>query len=476
MSIYTNAGQPYGGGSFAGIGSLEPATLKARLANYRRNVAKRYRVVTPDYINDRIADENDLYISTKVDGELWFLCKLRGEVALCSPTGRVLEKIPLLLEAEAQLAAAGDFVAAGELFVVKRNGRPRVMDVARALGDGGEAPKLGLKVFDLVSEGDEDAQKRPYADRYARLETLFGEGKRVALVNTVRGSVTEVVTRFEEWVQSGKFEGLVVRAESVTYKVKPTLDIDAVILGFGEHRTGDVSDVRELLVGLLRADGGFQVLGTVANGLRDADKVGWFQRLERMVVPSQFRMANSEGTLCQWVRPEIVVELRCSELLDSDSQDAPLRRMVLSYDPEKGWDTREIRPFVSLMFPVFVRERTDKQVDPIFVGLEQITAIVPLDGRDARPVGVPASTARVLARRAWAKGGKGGTAVRKALLIQTNRGEGSPAFVAHFTDFSAGRKEPLQTTLRVASSREKGEAAVEAWVAENIKKGWEERG
>ncbi len=475
MSLYTNAGQPYGGGVYAGVGALEPAPLKAKLANYRRTVAKRYRVVTPDFITEKIADENDLYISTKVDGELWFLCKLRGEVALCSATGRVLEGIPLLLEAERHLAAVGEFVAAGELFALKREGRPRVMDVARALGDNALAPTLGLKLFDLVSEGEDDAQRRPYADRHARLETLFGDGKRVGVVTTVRGSVTEVVSRFEEWVQSGKFEGLVVRAESMTYKVKPTMDLDAVVLGFGEHRAGDVSDVRELIVGLMRPDGGFQVLGTVSNGLRDADKVAWYKRLEPMVVPSQFRMANSEGTLCQWVRPEIVVELRVSDLLDSDGQDAPIRRMVLAFDPATGWDTKEIRPFVSLIFPIFVRERTDKQVDPIFVGLEQITSIVPLDSRDARPVGVPVATARVLSRRVWAKPGKGGTAVRKAILVETHRGEGNPPFVAHFTDFSAGRKEPLQTALRVASTRAKGEAAVESWIVENIKKGWEER-
>lgn len=475
MSLYTSAGQPYGGGLYAPVGSLEPATLKARLATYRRAVAKRYKVVTPDWITDKIPDENELHISGKVDGELWFLCKTRGEVALCSPTGRVLERIPLLAEAEVRLAEVGDFVAAGELFAVRRDGRPRVMDVARALSENALAPTLGLKLFDLVSEGDDDAQKRPYADRFARLETLFGDGKRVSLVPTVVGSRTEVVSRFEDWVSSGKFEGLVVRGESAVYKVKPTIDVDAVILGFGEHRAGDVADVRELIVGLLRDDGGYQVLGTVANGLKDADKVAWYQRLEPLVVPSQFRMANSEGTLCRWVRPQIVAELRCGDLLDTDTQDAPIRRMVLSFDPEKGWDTREIRPFVSLIFPVFVRERPDKQVDPLFVGLEQITAIVPLDGKDARPVGQPVSAARVLSRRAWAKGGKGGTAVRKVVLVQTNRGEGNPPYVVHFTDYSPGRKEPLQTSLRVASTREKAEAAVATWVAENIKKGWEER-
>lgn len=474
MSVFTRAGKPYGGGMFAGVGALEPAPLKARLVNYRRNVAKRYRVVAPDWVASVIPND-DLFISTKVDGELWFLVKLRGEVALCTATGRVLEGIPLCVEAERLLSPVGDIVVAGELFAVRKEGRTRVQDVGRALSESDAAPTLGFKAFDLLSEGEEDTQKRPYGERLARLNTLFGEGRRVGVVLTEQGHNPDVSTRYEDWVRSGKFEGLVVRADQSIFKVKPSLTIDAVVLGFGEHRAGDVHDVRELVVGLLREDGGYQVLGAVANGLAAADKVAWFQRLEPMVVESQYRMANSEGTLCRWVRPEIVVELRCSDLLDTDTQDAPVRRMVLTYG-DSGWATREVRPFVSLVFPVFVRERADKTVDPIYVGLEQVTAVVALDTeaevRGGRAVG---PRAEAVARRVWTKLGKTGTAVRKVVLIETHRpSEFGPPFVVFFTDWSAGRKEPLVTSLRVASTLTHAQAAMDQWIVENIKSGWNE--
>ncbi len=481
MSVYTLRTNPYAGGSRSDLGALEPAGLKARLAWYKRAVAKRYRALTPDRVAE-VMEDGELFVSTKVDGELWFLCKLDGQVAFCAPNGRVLEgaAIPLCAEAERALAACGDLVVAGELFALVAGGdRARCGQVASALADASRAATLGFKAFDLVSEGGVDNTLTPYPVRFARLEALFGQGRRVGLVTTVQGHKDAVAARYDEWVNSGKFEGLVVRSESGTiWKIKPALDVDVVVLGYGEHRDSDGADIRELIVGLLRDDGRFQVLGTVANGLSDSDRIAWLRRLEPTVVPSTFRMANSEGTLCRFVRPEVVLQVRCTDLLDTDGRDAAIRRMVLAYDPVAGFAPEGVQPFVALLHPVVQRERPDKPVNPAYVGLTQITALMPMD-LDA-PVGAPAApTARaeVLHRRVWAKGGKGGTAVRKLVLVATHKaGDGEwPAFCAFFTDYSPGRKEPLQTALKVASTRETLDAIAEAWIADNIKKGWEER-
>ena len=475
MSVFAASFEPYGAGQKAPIGALAPATIKARLVAYKRNVAKRYRIVAPDQISDRIPEGN-LYISTKVDGELWFLVKLQGEVAFCSPTGRVIVGIPACIEAEKQLSGEGDIIVAGELFaVVPKGQRTRVKDCAAALGDGAKAPTLGFKAFDLVSVGEEDAQRWPYADRWQKITTLFNEGRRVAPVMTVEGQADAVHARFDEWVNSGAFEGLVVRSDQgVTHKVKSTFEVDAVILGFGEHRTGDTAEVRELILGLVRDDGSFHVLGTAGSGLTPSDRLAWMRRLEPMVVPSQFRMANSEGTLCRWVRPEIVVELKVFDLMDTDTRDMPIRRMVLNYGAD-GYVPAGVADFVSLIFPIFQRERPDKPVDPGHVGVAQVFAFLPQEEAEVEKAQAAPGSA-VLVRRVWTKAGKGGTAVRKAVAIRTNKqdlGE-YPAFVAHFTDYSAGRKEPLQTAIRVAATEGGIRGVVDAWIVENVKKGWEE--
>ncbi len=479
MSRFAKLLAPYGPGRKAPLGGLEQRPLLARMQLYKRTVAKRYRVVPPEKLADQLP-EGTLWISSKVDGELWFLVKQEGEVALCAPNGRVLLDVPVLQEAADQLAGVGDFLAAGELFAVSPGeGRPRVKDVARALADGSLAKTLGMKVFDLVTEGDEDWQKREYAERLERLEELFGSGRRMGLVATVEGGSQDVVTRFDEWVNSGKFEGLVARSEQgLTYKIKPRIDIDVVVLGFGERRTAELRTVRELIMGLQRDDGTFQVLGTVANGLSETDKAAWFRRLEPLVVPSEFRLANSEGTLCRFVRPELVIQVRCNDILDSDSRDGPIRRMTLAYGPDTGFTPLGLQPLVSLIHPVFERLREDKPVEPAYVGLDQVLALVQLAEAETRAP-TQLSGTEILDRRVYTKETKGLTAVRKVVVLATHKSDQDgdyPPFVVFMTDWSAGRRTPLQTNVRAASTRDLADAVVEAWLAKNIKRGWVEAG
>jgi len=440
-------------------------------------VAKRYRIVPPGLLAERLPEGN-LHVSTKVDGELWFLVKLSGEVALCAPNGRVLQGLPVVAEAEKLLADAGDLIIAGELFALVKDGRPRVHHVARALSEEERAKTLGFKAFDLVTDGDEDMLPTPYEQRWARLQELLASGRRVAPVTTLEGAVDTALQCWDEWVDAGKCEGLVVRTEQgLVCKVKPQLHIDVVVLGFGERRTASQREIRELIVGLMRDDGSFHVLGTVAGGLTETDKVTWFRRLDPMVVPSSFRMANSEGTLCRFVRPEIVLQVRCSDLIDSDSRDAPLRRMALGFDAETGWTPLGILPIVSMIHPVIEREREDKPVEPAHVGLDQVYAYLPFAGRADKPQERSLPDAEVLERKVWTKMARGTTAVRKYVTIATNKADHDPdhpPYVAWFTDFSATRKEPLKTTIRVASTPDKLQAHVDAWMGKNIKRGWNE--
>jgi len=62
----------------------------------------------------------------------------------------------------------------------------------------------------------------------------------------------------------------------------------------------------------------------------------------------------------------------------------------------------------------------------------------------------------VVRRGVYSKTTKDKVAVRKYLIIDTHKGHDRnyPAFVTFFTDYSPGRKEPLQTTLRSASPLE----------------------
>jgi hypothetical protein len=471
--------EPYADGERSGVGSLLDELLLKRLRNYKRQVAKRYRVVEPEQVERQLTG-GPYWISTKLDGELWFLVKREGEVALCAFNGRVVRKTGLVKEAEQLLARAGDVILAGELVALPDDaGRARVYHVATALGDAAHEPALSFHAFDLVEEGTEDKLLAPYADRLARLRALLESGKRVRVVETAEGDTPDVVRLYREWVLSDRYEGVVVRSErGLTYKVKSTLTIDAVVLAYGERITGNVRQMREMSVGLVREDGMIQLIGAVGGGFSEQDRVAWHARLSSMEVPSRFRLANREGTLSKFVRPEIVVEIRVSDLLTSDSWDAPIRRMSLSFDPKTGWAPVLETKTAVMIHPVFLRERADKRVGAESAGMTQITSYVPLDedGEDApQPAASPSS---IVQRRVWSKDTKGVVAVRKSVIVRTNKesDRSYPAFVVYFTDYSPGRKEPLQTVLRPASSLEKAEAIVTEWIGENVKRGWNEAG
>lgn len=478
MSALSDRFAPWGPGRLAPPGGLTDERLRVKIQRYKRAVAKRYRIIPPDKL-DTLLPPGALHISTKVDGELWFLVKQGGEVALCAYNGRVITGVPVTDEAAAQLASVDQALIAGELFAAlgRSDDRWRVHDVARALNDDAAAPKVGFKAFDLLELDGADAQALAYGERWERLSALLGGGRRSSTVTTVMGERDEAQRRYAQWVQSGKFEGLVVRSEhGLTYKIKPEIHVDAVVIGFGERNDAGLEDVRELHLALVRDDGSFHVIGPVGTGFSDAERVAWRARLEAMVVPSDYRMANREGTLARFVRPEIVVQIRVSDLLATDVADNPSTQMTLSF-ADGAWSPLQVLPIPSLIHPAFIRERDDKVPDAANVGLSQIWSYLPFAGRETTPTRARLPPSELLVRRVWTKTTKGKVAVRKFVLFATHKAEADdryPPFVIFSTDYSPSRKDPLQTGVRVASTRERADAQVEAWIASNVKRGWSE--
>jgi ATP-dependent DNA ligase len=286
MTAWSQAFVPYGNGRKAPVGGLADAALLEGLARYKRQVARRYRVLEPNEI-ERALPKGQLWLSPKLDGELWFMVRREGDLALCAHNGRVLHGIPLLAELAPILAAAPDFVVAGELVAPIYEGRPRSPHVATAFGDERHAGALAFHPFDLVEAAGADAQATPYAERLARLRGWFGEER---VMTTVVGDAAQAASYYREWVVAGKHEGLVARSEqNITFKIKPHLTLDAVVVAYGERLVGEHRQLRELCVALLRDDGTFQVLGTVGTGFSEDDRAAWLERLGGMAATGSAR-------------------------------------------------------------------------------------------------------------------------------------------------------------------------------------------
>jgi hypothetical protein len=467
--------QPLGTGRIAPQGSIADRALADRVAAYKRQVAGRYRSVSPADLATALPP-GPYIVSPKLDGETWFLRVAGGEAWLLSPSGRVIGDVPATAEAS-RLLAGHDLLLAGELYANGSGRRPRVHDLAAALGGGVGAPidHIGFGAFDLLDDGGEDAQRLPFPTRAQRLAALMGDGElcRPVAFETACDA-RELLGAYDRLVTRDGHEGLVIRcADGQVIKVKPEITIDAVVVGFTERARGGVA---ELLLALLRPDGVFQLLGRVDMGFTEADRLELAERLRPLAVESSHLAASRAGTLFRIVLPEVVVEVKCNDLLTLRANGEHVRRMALSFDANASppWQALRPLPAASMMHAVFRRLRDDKAVDADGVRWSQVTDLVMVeDAGAAQAVALPRS--QVLRREVFTKRDKGALCVRKAVVWKTNKEALDPLYppyVALFTDFAPGRQQPLRTDLRVASTVERVHALADAWIKEHAGQGW----
>ncbi len=496
-----------GGMRVSSIGALTDTALSSRLFGYKTGTARRFFSLGESDIATRLPP-GQLWVSRKLDGECTFLYHTKDETILVSPTGRVIVGSKPAAEARRRLLAAKveRAIVPGELYVAQK-GRERAHDVPRALAEGATkdlVDALRFAPYDLIEVGTEQAITWPYEQRLKTLREWFGtEAGPVHVVHTeaVKGS-TEVKDRYENWVIGEGAEGLVVRCEQpVAYKIKPWQTLDVAVIGYVEGREDKTGTIRELLVAVLRPGGLFHILGSVGGGFTEEERQSFLCTLKTLDAPSEYVETNRNYFAYQMVRPELVIQVRANDLLQEDSRGRPTQQMVLRFDREArsaavidreapeaprsidgsdgemetGWRIVRKLPLCSLLFPVFERVRTDKQVSEQDCGLRQVTDLFVVPDADVVAAPVQMQPSALLRREVYTKTTKGATAVRKLVVWKTNKEQADPlypAYVLHFTDFSPGRADMLQREVRVAHSAERINALAEEMLAENIKKGW----
>jgi hypothetical protein len=479
MKFATGTTTPVAKGMLFPPGSVTDAGLGETLAAYRRNVASRYRGLRGDELSEVPA--GTVQVTPKVDGELWFAVKRADEVALVAPNGRVLAGgVPVVEEVAKSFganASDGEIVA-GELFAVGKGARPRVGDVAKALSSDGDPGQLAFMAFDQVCGESGAPAPEAWMERYARLIGLFGSGKRAQVVKVeAAANLDQVRARFSEWVDGGKAEGLVLRAgDGRIFKLKPLFTLDVAVVGFTQ-RTEDATQVRSLLMALMREDGSFQIIGTVGNMGSEDDRREMMKKLADTVVDSDYRVVASSGEMFRFVEPRIVIEVSCTDLQAENSDGLPIRQWTLSYGGESSKRWERVCPVAgaSPIHPVLSRIRTDKKVARPDIRAEQLNERVLVGGLElkAQPIMLPAS--EIVRREVYTKVTKGELAVRKLLVWKTNKealDRAYPAYVVHWTDFSAGRKTPLEREVRPAPTHEEAERIAAMMIENEIAKGW----
>lgn len=475
MSLASGHPTEVGAGKLFPAQSLVDASLASELTRYRRAVTSRYRPLPLSDLGE--LPKGRLLVTPKVDGELWFAVTHPAGVSLVAPNGRVLEgSLPLLQELGKHLGGRGPgLVVAGELFALRKTGRPRVGDVARALGGTGDPATLGFMAFDIVKPADGETLPEDWATRHEALSLWLADGKRAKPIPVEEATDADGVQGFyTDWVESEKAEGLVVRsADGRIFKIKPLFSIDCAVVGFTE-RAGEVEQVRSLLLALQREDQTFQLVGAVGNVGSEQDRRDLYSRIADTVVGSDYRAVAGSGAMYRFVSPRVVVEVQCTDLQTEDIDGVAIRQWALRYD-DGAWTRVGPANGASLIHPSLVRVRDDKEARLPDVRIDQLldrTTIPALD-EPAEPDALPAS--QVIRREVFTKETKGVTAVRKLLVWQTNKADRDPdfpAYVVHWTDYSPGRKTPLEREVRPAPTAEDAERIADNMLEKGVKAGW----
>ena len=452
------------------------------IARMRRRQLSQMMVALDHETSKHKVPPGSYLISRKVDGEFTVMVFRDGDVVSVNPYGTVRAGALFHTEFGKLLAKAGvkNAIIGGELYVKRPDGkRPRVHDVtrvARAPETEADVASLQYAAFAVYDLDGADLSTNPTA-QLAKIRQIFGGGTRVHPIDTVEGSEAEIQARFKQWVETEGEEGVVALSEKFGwYKIKPRHTLDLAVIGFSEGIEDRAGMLHSLLLGVVRDDGTMHVIGRTGGGFSDGQRVTMLKELGERTAPSSFIEVNSDRVAYKMLKPGLVAELSCLDIITETSDGSPIDRMVIEWNEKSGWSSVRRLPLASIISPQFERLRDDKQANAEDVGLSQLTRIVALpEQKSAAAASIRLPTAEILRRAVATKELKGKTMVRKLLMWKTNKAEVSPdhpAYVLLLTDYSPNRKTPLERDIRVSASREQIEATWATWSSENFVKGW----
>lgn len=438
---------------------------------YKRKTASRYLPVSSEEITTKII-QSDLYsVSKKYDGHLYLL-HFNGKTAtLYNHGGKQLSNLGFLQEAHDLLKGkCTEVVLAGELFLHKEGERSRSFDLTSALDDNHK--DIQYKVFDILTlDGEEKDFNIKELD--TKLKELLKTGISVNAVETsFVESRKEIDSLFQDIVVKGNEEGIIVQSDNgPTYKIKPLITLDAVVVGFSEGEGSRANKLKEVLLALQISENEYLTIAKVGNGFTDEQRDSIFKELEKQKVDSDYVEVSSSNIAFTMVKPIKVVEFSCLDVYNENSKGS-IKKMSLKFDKE-SYSAVFKKPSVSVTAGVFLSFRDDKKVNTEDVGISQITKIISLETNEKSNSELKES--ELLHREVYVKESKGIKKVRKFVVWKTNKEESNefPAFVYHYTDYSPGRKDPLKKEIKVSENLKQIEDILKLELEENVKKGWE---
>lgn len=248
----------------------------------------------------------NITVQVKADGEFNYIKYQReGETFAVNRFGRKTVGLPALNELVAHLVnwniVEAELLA--EMYAVGEHGEPLTLPNLIHYLKGSDARlhnqiKLGL--FDLYSINGVKSELI-YPLKFEQMQAWFENAKLVHVLEWIEPTTQQDIENFwHEKVEKQKWEGLIIRQNGETWKVKPNNDIDAVIIGINKNNKGfSEGKARSLKIALMNEDGNFVEIG-------DCSGIGE-QEAQELYKLTEFKIGEDNTTI--FVQPFVVVTI-----------------------------------------------------------------------------------------------------------------------------------------------------------------------
>jgi len=443
------------------------------IKKYKNSVTQKYISVSNDEIDT--IQKGDYWFSRKIDGQLWFYCKSNKNSKIINSNENDISNLvkDIKKDLDKKLSKSKNIILAGELYFLTKD-RERYGDTISGLGDNSKKKNLRLGIFDIVVS---DKFLGSFEKKYNFLKKILGENLKdfSHVLEHKRIKQNEINRLFKEIVIKNNAEGLIVRDDSAVYKIKKEETADLLITGYTLGNTPN--QIRSISLGIFLNENEILHVGSCGNMPTNLRK-DLYKKLIKLKVNSNFQKIASNGSAYNFVKPEIVCEIKLLEFQGDKSNDEPIRHLKYEYSNKFLNATGRSRS-VSILNCNVINIRSDKKANFEDCGIDQIIKVSGIPKSEFKEVNnkdLPKS--KIIKKETFKKESKKGTAIRKFLFWKSNKEKASdyPSYLCYYLDYSEGRSDPIKRKLYPFEDENLGLNHFKNLVSENIKKGWEKHG
>lgn len=340
-------------------GKIGVSVLKEK-PTVSKDKIKRWKPVSKSINLNDLKLSKDLVVTNKYNGEYTVFCYVKdvGLYGINRYDRKRGVEFPHVKELKKQLdkvPGLNQAILLGETYAV--DDKNRMTDLPTFIRSiKGKEPKLKnirVALFDLISVNGRNVRE----SYYWKLEELNDWLKKSKIVHPVLyikpDSIDEIKKFWQDNIRGKGYEGIVARSEGNIYKIKPKDTIDCVVVGVNKKKLFKDKLVSSVKVALMTKEGKYLVITdvTITDSKMRQALYGFAQK---------YKIREDSKTV--WVDPALIIEIEHTG------------KPVKSKRPLFNEELRQVgeMDFVSVLSPKFVSVRTDKDVNPEDLRLEQV--------------------------------------------------------------------------------------------------------